>query len=474
MKNVALLIFVSLFSSLITVGLFKYLDTPEKIIIREPVPVQKTSASLTDELFSGDRQRSFIASTPTDFVSAASVATPAVVFIRTVHANKKGYWNYKYTASSGSGVIVSPDGYVVTNHHVVSDGSEIHIMLDDKREFEAELIGSDPSTDIALLKVDARNLPYLGFGNSDSLQIGEWVIAIGNPFRLESTVTAGIVSAKARNISILENESSVESFIQTDAVVNQGNSGGALVNTNGELIGINAAIITQSGKYEGYSFAIPSNLAQKVIADLKEFGEVRRGLLGVSIKNLTAELARKLGLTEVTGVYIDHVNPGSAAHDAGLQSGDVIIGLDGVATRTFPELQEMIARNRPGDALQIEYFRKGEKYASTVVLRQKIVRKMDPMMVEIGFELKDLNETEITRFGKSGAKVNSIYRNSRIEETNMELDFIITSVNGNPVRNVDETLTAIRNVESELIELGGFYPQFEGEYFYAFRRGTGD
>jgi serine protease Do len=152
----------------------------------------------------------------------------------------------------------------------------------------------------------------------------------------------------------------------------------------------------------------------------------------------------------------------------------VIIGLDGVATRTFPELQEMIARNRPGDALQIEYFRKGEKYASTVVLRQKIVRKMDPMMVEIGFELKDLNETEITRFGKSGAKVNSIYRNSRIEETNMELDFIITSVNGNPVRNVDETLTAIRNVESELIELGGFYPQFEGEYFYAFRRGTGD
>ncbi|MBK8504982.1 MAG: trypsin-like peptidase domain-containing protein [Saprospiraceae bacterium] len=300
MKNVALLIFVSMLSSLMTVGLFKFFDAPEKIIIREPVHVQRTSGTVADELFSGGRQRSFIASTPTDFVTAASHATPAVVFIKTLHANKKGYWNYKYTASSGSGVIVSPDGYVITNHHVVSDGSEIHLTLDDKREYEAELIGSDPSTDIALLKIAATDLPFIEFGNSDSVQIGEWVIAIGNPFRLESTVTAGIVSAKGRNISILENESSVESFIQTDAVVNQGNSGGALVNTNGELIGINAAIITQSGKYEGYSFAIPSNLAQKVISDLKEFGEIRRGLLGVSIKNMTDELAKSLAWMRCT------------------------------------------------------------------------------------------------------------------------------------------------------------------------------
>jgi Do/DeqQ family serine protease len=393
------------------------------------------------------------------------------VFIRTLHANKKGYWNYKYTASSGSGVIVSPDGYVITNHHVVSDGSEIHLTLDDKREFEAELIGSDPSTDIALLKIAATDLPFVEFGNSDSLQIGEWVIAIGNPFRLESTVTAGIVSAKGRNISILENEASVESFIQTDAVVNQGNSGGALVNTNGELIGINAAIITQSGKYEGYSFAIPSNLAQKVISDLKEFGEIRRGLLGVSIKNMTDELAKKLGMAEVYGVYVDYVNPSSAAREAGLQSGDVIVSLNGTDTRTFPELQEMIARNRPGDELSIEYLRKGIKHASTVVLQQKVIRKLDPMMVEIGFELKDLNETEIAKFGKSGAKVNSIYRDSKIEETNMELDFIITSVNGTPVSSVNETLQSIKDVDVEMVELGGFYPQFEGEYFYAFRIG---
>ncbi|NND32882.1 MAG: PDZ domain-containing protein [Saprospiraceae bacterium] len=472
MKNVALLIFVSIFSSLLTIGFFKYLDSPEKIIIREPVHVQKTS--IHDELFSGSRQRSFIASSPTDFVSAAQHATPAVVFIRTLHANKKGYWNYRYTASSGSGVIISPDGYIVTNHHVVNDGSEIHLTLDDKREYQAQLVGSDPSTDIALLKIEAQNLPFVEFGNSDSLQVGEWVLAIGNPFRLESTVTAGIVSAKARNISILENESSVESFIQTDAVVNQGNSGGALVNTNGELIGINAAIITQSGKYEGYSFAIPSNLAQKVIADLQEFGEIRRGLLGVSIKNMTDELAKKMGLDEVNGVYVDYVNPNSAAKEAGLESGDVILSLNGSDTRTFPELQEMIARNRPGDKLSIEFLRDGAKRKSTVVLQQKIIRKLDPMMVEIGFELKDLNDTEIAKFGQGGAKVNSIYRESKIEETNMELDFIITSVNGLKVQDVGETLEKIKDVEADIVELGGFYPQYEGEYFYAFKKGLGD
>ena len=469
MKNVALLIFVSLFSSILTIGLFKVFDAPDKIIIREPIHVQKTSNN--DALFDVERQRSFIASSPTDFVSAAKHATPAVVFIRTLHANKKGYWNYKYTSSSGSGVIVSPDGYIVTNHHVVSDGSELHLILADKREYEAELIGSDPTTDIALLKIDATNLPFIEFGNSDSVQVGEWVLAIGNPFRLESTVTAGIVSAKARNISILENESSVESFIQTDAVVNQGNSGGALVNTNGELIGINAAIITQSGKYEGYSFVIPSNLAQKVIGDLRDFGEVRRGLLGVSIKNMTDEIAKRMGLDEVNGVFIDYVNPSSAAKLAGLQSGDIILSLDGASTGTFPELQEMIARNRPGDELDIEFMRDGVVQKSMVILQQKIIRKLDPMMVEIGFELKDLNETEIAKFGKSGAKVNSIYRESKIEATNMELDFIITSVNGDNVYTVNETLQTIKDLDAEIVELGGFYPQFEGEYFYAFRKG---
>ncbi len=472
MKNVALLLIVALLSSMVTVGVFKIFDGPDKIIIREPIATSK--ATSTYPTFARTPRDNYIPTSPTEFVSAAERAIPAVVFIRTLHANKKGYWNYDYTASSGSGVIVSPDGYIVTNHHVVDNGTEIHLTLDDKREYEAILVGSDPTTDIALLKIEARDLPFVDFGNSDSVRVGEWVLAIGNPFRLESTVTAGIVSAKSRNISILENEASVESFIQTDAVVNQGNSGGALVNTNGELVGINAAIITQSGKYEGYSFAIPSNLAQKVISDLQQFGEVRRGLLGVSIKNLTAEKAREMNISEVKGVYVDHVNPNSAAKAAGLQSGDVIVRLEERETNTFPALQELIARNRPGDELKVEYLRDGKRYRTTVVLQQKIIRELDPMMVEIGFELKDLTESEAKRFNRRGAKVNSIYRDSKIMDTNMELDFIITSVNGEMVSSVTEVLNAIKQVGEDIVELGGFYPQFEGEYFYAFRKGVGD
>ncbi|MDH3245033.1 MAG: trypsin-like peptidase domain-containing protein [Saprospiraceae bacterium] len=468
MKNVGLLAIVALLSSILTVGVFKIFDGPDKIIIREPIRSYK--ASMEENLFSGIKQRAYIAASPNDFTAAARAAIPSVVYIRTVHKNKRGYWEYNTTASSGSGVIVSPNGYIVTNHHVVDNGAEIHITLDDKREFEAVLIGSDPSTDIALLKIESDDLPFMDFGNSDSLMIGEWVMAIGNPFRLESTVTAGIVSAKSRNISILENEASVESFIQTDAVVNQGNSGGALVNTNGELVGINAAIITQSGKYEGYSFAIPSNLAQKVIADLREYGEVRRGLLGVVIKNMTDELAKRLALDEVRGVYIDYVNPNSAAKKAGLQEGDVIVGINQTNTNTFPQLQEMVARFRPGDRLEVEYIREATAHTTDVVLQQKIIRRLNPTMVELGFELKDLSEPEIEKYGEGGAKVNSIYKDSKIMDTNMQLDFIITSVNGNKVKDVDETLEAITSIDEDIIELGGFYPQFEGEYFYAFRQ----
>lgn len=468
MRNVALMILVALMSSLMTVGIFKYFDKPEKIIIREPIPKTHPTNTTASNYERISRSTSILATTPTDFVTAATAATPAVVYIRTLHRNKDGFWKYKYTASSGSGVIISPDGYIVTNHHVIDQGSEIHLTLDDKREYEADLIGSDPTTDIALLKINATNLPFIDFGDSDSVRIGEWVLAIGNPFRLESTVTAGIVSATARNISILDNEASVESFIQTDAVVNQGNSGGALVNTNGALIGINAAIITQSGKYEGYSFAIPSNLAQKVIRDLREYGEVRRGLLGVSIKNMTSDLAKKLDLKEVKGVYVDYVNPSSAARKAGLRSGDVIISLDGAPTETSPRLQELIARNRPGDEVDVEYIRDGDVQSTVVILQQRVVRKLDPMMVELGFELKDLSESEVVKYGKSGAKVNSIYRDSKIMETNMDLDFIITSVNGKSVENVEETLQAIHDADSEIVELGGFYPQYEGDYLYAF------
>jgi len=225
------------------------------------------------------------------------------------------------TGSSGSGVIMSPDGYIVTNHHVVERSTEIKVTLADKREYKAKLIGSDPSTDVTLIKIEENNLPFIVFGNSDSVRIGEWVLAVGNPFNLESTVTAGIISAKGRNINILGGGASIESFIQTDAAVNPGNSGGALVNTAGELIGINTAIITESGSYEGYSFAVPSNLVQKVIRDLREFGHVQRAYLGVSIQDLDSETAREVGLPNAEGVYVNRVTSNGAAQDAGLKIG---------------------------------------------------------------------------------------------------------------------------------------------------------
>ncbi len=468
MKNTAHLLLVGLLSSFITIALFKAFENPGKIIIRERVPAH--AASMDDDLFSGVKQRTFVSSAPTDFIAAADRSKPAVVYIRSFEPEKKKYWNHNVSASSGSGVIIAPNGFIVTNYHVVEGGAEINITLDDKREYTATLVGADPTTDIALLKVEAENLPFVEFGNSDRLQVGEWVLAIGNPFRLESTVTAGIVSAKARNISILDSEASVESFIQTDAVVNQGNSGGALVNTNGELIGINAAIITQSGKYEGYSFAIPSNLAQKVVSDLRAFGEVRRGLLGVKIRNINSDIAVQLGMEKVQGVFVDYVNPNSAAKEAGIEKGDVIIGIDGNPTNTFPELQELVARYHPGDLIAIAYLRNNRELSANVVLQQKIIRRLNPKMIEVGFELKDLAETEVSKYGKPGAVVNSIYKGSKIMATNMKAGFIITSVNGKSVKDVDSTLEAIDVDESEIIELGGFYPQFDGDYFYAFRQ----
>lgn len=301
-------------------------------------------------------------------------------------------------------------------------------------EFEAELIGNDPSTDLALLKISAAKLPHIRFGNSDSLRVGEWVLAVGNPFNLESTVTAGIVSAKGRSIDILEGQDRIESFIQTDAAVNPGNSGGALVNTNGELIGINTAIITRSGRYEGYSFAVPSNLVRKVIKDLRDYGVVQRGMLGVSIEKMTIEKAKELNLNAIEGVYIKRVSPASGADEAGLRKGDVIIGINGIKTKTVPEMQEQVGRYRPGNALSVEYIRDGKFITTKVLLKNKsnnttIVASNDEELIkDLGFELQDLTADEVRRFGTTGVKVVSILRGSKIERTNMEPNFIITKV----------------------------------------------
>lgn len=319
-----------------------------------------------------------------DFSQVASQTIDGVVHIRTIQARltplyqsffgfyiNQGMQRREYSAY-GSGVIISSDGYIVTNNHVVQDADRINVTLNDKRVLSAELIGTDPATDLALIKVDAVDLKPIAWGNSDSAKVGQPVLAIGNPFNLTSTVTAGIISAKARNVGIIENnsgESPIESFIQTDAAVNPGNSGGALVNDHAKLIGIVTAIASADGYYTGYSFAIPSNLAQKVAGDLKKYGHVQRGYLGVNVYEVTAEVAKQLGLKEVRGILIGRLVNNGAADKGGLQAGDLLLSINGVEINSFAEMMQELGRFTPGDKVSVSYYRDGKTHATTVTLQ---------------------------------------------------------------------------------------------------------
>lgn len=476
MRKYALLLLVSFASSIFSVFLYRQLDGPQRVFWTDSENGAARYTGLVDKLFNSRLNNSFHSAAPTDFSIAADIATPAVVNIRALQQSGGGLWGGgTLTGSSGSGVILSPDGYIVTNHHVIENSTEIKVTLSDKREYKAKLIGSDPMTDIALIKIGEMDLPFVVFGNSDSLKVGEWVLAVGNPFNLSSTVTAGIISAKGRNINILGGGSSIESFIQTDAAVNPGNSGGALVNTAGELIGINTAIITESGSYEGYSFAVPSNLAQKVIRDLREFGTVQRALLGVNIEDVNDETARDIGLPNAQGVYVTRVSVNGAADDAGLQVGDVIIGMNNIHIRSTPELQEMIGRFRPGEEVQLEFWRKGNKLRSKVTLKDSrnstsITRvRGDELESSLGLELRDLAREEKRRLGIQGAMVTSIRRGSIVYDTNMQPGFVITSVNGNRITSAYEVVEAIRNAQHNVV-LDGYYENEPDLYSYRFRK----
>ncbi|MBR3565296.1 MAG: trypsin-like peptidase domain-containing protein [Paludibacteraceae bacterium] len=318
-----------------------------------------------------------------DFTAAAEMSVNAVVHVKTTYQSQQ--YNSdplidfffgrpmqpetRMTQASGSGVIISNDGYIVTNNHVIDKARQIQVVLNDKRTYLATLVGTDPNTDIALLKIDENDLPYLNFGNSDSLQVGEWVLAIGNPFNLTSTVTAGIVSAKARNINIINADMKIESFIQTDAAVNPGNSGGALVNTRGELVGINTAIASQTGSYSGYSFAVPAAIVNKVVSDLKLYGTVQRGLMGVQIMDITSDLKQRMHLTTMQGVFVANVISNSAAAKAGLQVGDVITAIDGKTIDGTAQLQEAVGQHRPGDIIEVRYIRNGQTQSTQMELQ---------------------------------------------------------------------------------------------------------
>ena len=426
-----------------------------------------------DAIFADRAQKQFASSAPTNFTKAAALTASAVVNIKATDTKASRNSDGDISTSTGSGVIISPDGYIVTNNHVLEGSNEVEVALNDRRKFTAKVIGSDPFTDLALLKIETQNLPAIVFGNSDSLLVGEWVLAVGNPFELSSTVTAGIVSAKARNINILEDASSIESFIQTDAVVNPGNSGGALVNTNGELVGINTAIITHSGQYEGYSFAIPSNLVQKVIRDLREFGTVQRGFLGISIDELTDEMAKGLGLPAPDGVYVRSTTSGGASEQAGLLSGDIIIACNGAAIKTMPELQELIGRLRPGNTVDLEYLRNGNKQKASVTLRNDsnatnvVTSNSERVLKRLGVEFRELSPSQKKKI-PNGAIVNSVTRGSIMGSTNMEPGFVITKINGTDVDNVQEAVDILENTKGKVV-VEGVYEGYEGSYYYTFR-----
>lgn len=422
-----------------------------------------------------------------NFVYAAEIATPAVVHIKstvkTVTNGPSGSpWEdmlkdffgetprqYRNPGSaSGSGVIISPEGHIVTNNHVIDNSTDIEVTLNDNRRYNAKVIGTDPNTDLAVIKIDEDHLQHLKYGNSDQVRIGEWVLAVGNPFNLTSTVTAGIVSAKARNIHILGRQYGIESFIQTDAAVNPGNSGGALINLRGELIGINTAIATPTGTYAGYSFAVPVSLVSKVVDDLLEFGVVQRALLGVSIVDVTDPRLEEENLPERSGIYVMTVNPGSAADEAGIKKGDIIIEINNKKVNNVAELQELVARQRPGDKVEVTFKRDGKIKTSTAELKNmsnntQIVEKSNS--VEIGgsafanIENEDKEKLDL----QGGVKLNHL-GNGKWKDAGLKEGFIITSIDKTSV-NDTEDLVATLNAKKGGILIGGVYPNGEEAYY---------
>ena len=356
----------------------------------------------------------------------------------------------------GSGVIIASDGYIVTNNHVVEGASKIEVTLNDKRLYEAELIGVDPSTDLALIKIPQTKLPYLIYGNSDELQIGEWVLAIGNPYNLTSTVTAGIVSAKARNLPFHRTqEFSIESYIQTDAAVNPGNSGGALINTRGELVGINTAIASRTGAFTGYSFAIPVTIVKKIVQDLIEYGAVQRAILGVEIRDVTAELAHEKDIKDIEGVYVNLVRENGAAREAGIKVGDVIISIDESRVNSPAELQEVVSRYSPGARVKLIIKRDGKLKQFEVVLRNlegstEIVKRIDVLDV-LGASFKPVSERDKHSLGiPNGLKVISV-KPGKFMKVGIKEGFVLTSVNKKPVNSVKDIADILKKSEGGVI-----------------------
>lgn len=475
----------------VAVGGYKLLE-PERQSAPQVVAADP-NVRYTSEL----RSSNYVVPEGLNFTAAAASVTPAVVHVMTEYAPKASqngsmrmdpflrqffgeeFEQYQQPQrgpqqGSGSGVIIAANGYIVTNNHVIDKADKITVVMDDKRKFEAELVGTDPTTDLALLKVKADNLPFIRYGNSDQVKVGEWVLAVGNPFNLNSTVTAGIISAKGRNINILRDQQGmgIESFLQTDAVVNPGNSGGALVNLNGDLIGINSAIASQTGSFVGYSFAVPSSIVSKVIEDLLKYKVVQRALLGVQIREVDATLASEKKLSTLNGVYIMGLSKNSSAADAGLKEGDIITEINGAKVNTSSQLQEQVARFRPGDKIKVTYLREDKTRTATATLRNStgttdIIREELAKSIKYeGATLAPVTRQEMNKLGlEGGAKISGI-KGSNFRETGIDDGFIITRIDKNKVtkpQDVQQFLEAAKETQGALVE--GVYPDGRKAYY---------
>lgn len=462
--------------------------------------IQKNAGGYTDKVsYSGN----------VDFRLAAKIATPGVVHIKSSFKQETQQYRYEGDDNfynlpdalkeffgddsffrqfrfrqednsepligSGSGVILTPDGYIVTNNHMVKNADEINVTLHDGRSYTAKLIGTDPQTDLALIKIDEKKLSFIAFGDSDKIEVGEWVVAVGNPFNLASTVTAGIVSAKARNLNVLKDQGAIESFIQTDAAVNPGNSGGALVTLEGKLIGINTAIATPTGVYAGYAFAIPVDIVKKVSNDLMNFGSVSRGFLGIVIRDMDSKIAKEINIDRANGVYVDSVSANGAAKEAGVKAKDVIISIDGIETITSSKLQEIVLRKRPGDKVKITLIRNGNEKKELVAtlkkqeVRPKVIKTASgELLKDLGVQLVPITKEDQKNYKiQNGLKVIKLYDGKLKRHTNIREGFVITAVNNKEVSTLNSFIEAVKKQQGGIM-LEGKYAGDPTYYYYAF------
>ncbi|MFD0940004.1 trypsin-like peptidase domain-containing protein [Pedobacter boryungensis] len=502
MKKIGLIVLAAFLGGAVAIGAYKLLER------------NNDNFSLTE------KQNMMFANNPikvgssgaVDFVQAAAAVSPAVVHIKTTYGNNSsddnsgsgmddmleqffgngGRRSRVPRAASGSGVILTADGYIVTNNHVVENADKIEVILSNRRKVTAKVIGRDPNTDLALIKVDVNGLPFVKMGNSDNVQVGEWVLAVGFPLDLQTTVTAGIVSAKARNIGILNRtqqqptreeyeeyqrtgkmperpaNNSIESYIQTDAAINPGNSGGALVNANGELVGINAAIASETGRNEGYGFAIPVNLAKKILEDFKEYGTVKRGYIGVTFQALDADAAEKLNVKDINGLYVSSVLPGGGAASAGIKEGDIIKKVEGVEIYDSPDLQEKVGRMRPGDKIALTVLKADGstknvsvtlKPESSVSLASKNVenKATGATINKLGASFAPASAALKAKFGvKDGVVVTNVEQGKLFDYWDVNKGLLITKVNGKPVNSAADIEKALPTSPNGKTTISGF------------------